>query len=119
MIAARPFKGMGLGVKGISPIVRYFSKLGVDYITDQGEEHQRAWEAELLASSETMTLVDAATEGPTAAKDAAKEHERPALAMLLGGAIMHGYAFVALTSYRYPMTTRVDLGFKVELKRGI
>ena len=68
MIAVRPFKGMGLGVKGISLIVRYFSKLGVDYITDQGEEHQRAWEAELLASSETTTLVDAATEGPTAAK---------------------------------------------------
>ena len=34
MIAARPFKGMGLEVKGISLIVRYFSELGVDYITD-------------------------------------------------------------------------------------
>ena len=41
MIASLPFKGMGLGVKGISLIVRYFSELGVDYITDQGEEHQR------------------------------------------------------------------------------
>ena len=60
IIAARPLKGTGLGIKGISLIVRCFSELGVDYITDQGEEHQRAWEAELLASSGTVTLVDAA-----------------------------------------------------------
>ena len=70
----------------------------VDYITDQGEKHQRAWEAELFVFSETMTLVDAATVGPTATKDTAKELERPAIAMLRGGAFMLVYAVVALTS---------------------
>ena len=35
-------------------------------------------------------------------KDAAKEHERPALAMFLSGAIMHVYALFALFSYRRP-----------------
>jgi hypothetical protein len=57
-----------------------------------GEKHQRAWEAELLAFSETMTLVKAAIRGPIAA-DAAMEHESLALAMSLGGAISRVYVF--------------------------
>ena len=64
----------------------------VDYITDQGEKHQRAWEAELLAFSGTLTLVWAAIRGPIAA-DAAMEHESPALAMSLGGTISRVYDF--------------------------
>ena len=60
-----------------------------------------------------MTVVVAATIGPTAAKDAAKEHERPALAMFLGGAIMHVYALLALFSYRCPSVVELTSAPKV------
>ena len=37
MIAALPFKAMGLGVNDMFVLVRYFSELGIDYITDKDE----------------------------------------------------------------------------------
>ena len=70
MVAALPLLAMGLGVNDVFVIVRYFSELGIDYITDKDETHQRACEAELLACRETMTLVLATTIGPTAAEKA-------------------------------------------------
>ena len=46
-------------------------------------------------------------------KDAAKDHERPALAMFLGGAIMHVYALLALFSYRCPSVVELTSAPKV------
>ena len=55
MVAALPLMAMSLGVNDVFVIVRYLSELGIDYITDKDETHQRACEAELLACRETMT----------------------------------------------------------------